>query len=259
MVFLNPSLFFYNPYIEASDLKVAHEYGYPAQRVEYKSADGTDLFAWYTKPEAPKHRVIVFMHGNSYNIQEFFYKMIPFAEKGFATFMPEYRGFGGVKGKINQKNLEADAIAAVNYLHKLGYKNQDIIVYGMSLGSHMATNTVYQLGQKEHFKALILEVPFDSLLNVAKAQVPVWMPLEKLMSDHYDNLNMIDKVKTPVLIMGGTLDVTVPVHLAQNLYEHAVNPKKMIIYKGGKHSSLYNFRNDKDILTWLEGNEKSLK
>ena len=52
--------------------------------------------------------------------------------------------------------------------------------------------------------------------------------------------------------MGGTKDTTVPVRLAENLYNHAAEPKKLIIYKGGKHSNLFNYRNDKDVLNWLE-------
>lgn len=62
---------------------------------------------------------------------------------------------------------------------------------------------------------------------------------------------MINKINTRLLIMGGSKDPTIPVELAENLYEHAVQPKKLIIYEGGKHSNLFNYRNDKDILNWL--------
>ena len=152
-VYFKQEWFFYNPTDKASDLAIANQVGYPAERVDYKSADGTDLLAWYTKPQTGK-KMIVFMHGNSYNIEKFYTKLIPFVQAGYGTFLPEYRGFGGVKGKIAQNNLTADALAAVAYLYSLGYKNSDIIVYGMSLGSHMATNSVYQLGQDNHFPDL---------------------------------------------------------------------------------------------------------
>lgn len=60
------------------------------------------------------------MHGNSYNIEEFYYKLKTFANAGYGTFLPEYRGYGDVAGEITQENLEADAIAAVEYLHSQG-------------------------------------------------------------------------------------------------------------------------------------------
>ncbi len=250
-VYFLPELFFYNPYSERADIETVRRYGYVGEEVKYKSADGTNLFAWMSRP-GDKHKIIVFMHGNSYSVEEFFYKMIPFEKAGYGTMLPEYRGFGGIKGKISQKNLEADAVAAINYLHSQGYRNEDIIVYGMSLGSHMAVNTVHQLKNEGKFAALILEVPFDNLTNVVKSVVPLPLPFSLIVKDKYDNLDMISRVDTRVLIMGGTKDTTVPVSLAENLYKHAVEPKKLIIYKGGKHSNLFNYRNDKDVLNWLE-------
>ena len=58
--------------------------------------------------------------------------------------------------------------------------------------------------------------------------------------------------------MGASEDKTVPVELAKTLYEQASSPKKMIIYKNGKHGNLFNFRNDLDVLNWMEMNEKSI-
>lgn len=257
LIYFYPLPFFYNPSSRVSNIEHAHQYDYPAQEVKYTSADGTPLFAWYTPAQQGK-KMIIFMHGNSHNVEEFYYKLKAFAYDGYGTFIPEYRGFGGVSGKINQKNLEDDAIAAVKYLNKQGYKNSDIYVYGMSLGSHMATHAVAELQNEGIFAGLILEVPFDSLLNVARTVVP-FLPLNIIVRDKYDNLADIQKVKSPILIMGGEVDATVPVDLAVNLYNHAPSPKKMIIYKNGKHSNLFNFRNDLDILNWIYMNEKGIK
>lgn len=256
MVYFFPQLFFYNPTHQASSLRNAVINGYKATAVEYHSSDGTPLYAWYTKP-GKKHKVIVFMHGNSYNIEKFYHKMIPLVEAGYGTLMPEYRGFGNLPGVITQQNLGEDALAAVKYLHEQGFANKDIIIYGMSLGSYMATNAVYTLGREKPFAALILEVPFDSLYNVVKAVVPVPLPFDWIIRDRYDNLDKIADIKTPLLVMGGSEDGTVPVKLAENLFAHAQQPKKLIVYQGGAHSNLYNYRNYNDILQWLRLNEKA--
>ncbi len=251
VIYFFQGLFFYNPYSERADIETVRRYGYVGEEVEYKSADGTELFGWISTPKE-KHKMVVFLHGNSYSIEEFFYKAVPFYEAGYGFFLPEYRGFGGVKGKISQKNLAEDSIASVKYLHSLGYKNEDIILYGMSLGSYMAINTIYHLKNEGKFAGLVLEVPFDNLSNVVKSVVPLPLPFSLIVKDKYDNLDMISKVDTRVLVMGGTKDTTVPVSLAENLYNHAVDPKKLIIYKGGKHSNLFNYQNNKDVLNWLE-------
>ena len=108
------------------------------------------------------------------------------------------------------------------------------------------------------FAGLILEVPFDSLLHTAQRTAP-FLPLSVIMKDKYDNLSEIKDVKSPILIMGGAIDATIPIELAVNLYNNAPLPKKMIVYKNGKHSNLFNFRNDLDVLNWIKTNEKSIK
>ena len=115
----------------------------------------------------------------------------------------------------------------------------------------MATISDYNLQEDGNFAALMLEVPFDSLLNDAKDALPIPMPLNYIMKDHYNDLAMIKDINSPLLILGGSNDPTVPVNLAKNLFNHASEPKEMIIYEGGMHSDLQNFRNYQDILSWL--------
>ena len=249
--YLFPQYFYYHPLNERPSVEQARRNGYPAGEVEYSAADGTGLYGWMTKPGSRK-KMIIFLHGNSHNIGSFYYKLQPLAQAGYGTFLPEFRGFGGINGALREANLAKDAIAAIEYLNKQGYKNSDIIVYGMSLGSYLASNSVYQLQKNGEFAALILEVPFDSLLNTAKAVVPIPLPLPLIVRDYYDNLPLIEDIKTPLLIMGAENDRTVPVHLAENLFAHANEPKKLIIYPDAEHSNLFDSRNYLDILNWLQ-------
>lgn len=254
LLYFCPQLFLYLPSMKVPDIEFANRYGYPAKVVEYKSFDGTDLFAWYSEPETKnKGKVIVFFHGNAFNVEMFFLKLLPFDRYGYATFMPEYRGFGGIDGKITDENLKYDSLAAIEKLYELGYKNEDIIVYGFSLGSHMAIYTVYALKDKGKFDALVLEVPFNTLPDVAKAIFPIYMPFDFLIRDKYDNISYIPYVDTRVLIMATKDDKIVPCYLAEDLYSHAVEPKKVIIYdKNVGHNDLYDVENFVDIRNWLE-------
>lgn len=249
-LYLFPELFFNHPNAMLSNIEDAKKKGYPAQWVEYKAEDGTELYGWYTK--GTNGKVVLFTHGNAFNLDRFYAKLIPFVKKGYATFMPEYRGYGGIKGKINNKNLVMDSVAAVQELYKLGYKNEDIIVYGMSLGSHMATATVYEMKKNGRFDALVLEVPFDNVPNTAKNLIPFYMPFDLLIRERYDNLPLIAHVGTRVLIQAAGRDNIVPNPRAKALYEAAVEPKNFMMYENGAHSFLYREANYKDILKWLE-------
>lgn len=256
IVFFKPQWFFYHPSTATASLAEAHRHGYSAQEVHYNSADGTPLLAWFTPPQ-PGKNIIVFFHGNSHNIESFYHKLLPFVEAGYGTLLPEYRGFGSVPGSITQTGLEQDALAAINYLYSRGFSNQDIILYGFSLGSHMAVNSGYELGNEQPFAAMLLEVPFDSLYNTVKHHVSVPLPLKYLVRDRYENLDRITGINSPVFIMAAEDDRVVPLPRAQNLYHHAMQPKKMKVYPQAGHNDLYIHGNYKDILAWLEQHEKT--
>ena len=62
-----------------------------------------------------------------------------------------------------------------------------------------------------------MEVPFTTLVDVARAHVPLPLPLNYIMRDKYDNISKIKDIHTPLLVMGGLKDKTVPVELAKEL------------------------------------------
>lgn len=252
MLYFLPELFLYHPNGKVADIDKARRNGYPAALVNYESKDGTELYGWYSKPEEHNGKLIVFFHGNGFNLEAFYMKVAPFYRYGYATFMPEYRGFGGIKGEINNENLVEDALAAMDEVYKLGYKNEDIIVYGFSLGSHMAINSVYSLKGKGSFEALVLEVPLSTVPNVAKAVFPIYMPFDVLIKDKYDNISLIPDIDTKVLVMAAVHDRIVPYELALDLFDYAKEPKQLIVYNEGGHNNLYDFENFVDVRNWLE-------
>lgn len=253
-VYYKPQLFFYNPSRQKSVLP--DDAAFPVQEVYYKAEDGTPLHAWYVKPQSGKP-VIAFLHGNSYNIEKFYHKLVPLVKEGYGAFLPEYRGFGGIEGIISQPNLEMDTRAAFQKLRRLGYSNRRIVLYGMSLGSYTSAYAAAELGKKQPFSGLILEVPFDSLMNVVRKRVWFPLPLDLIIHDRYENQKNIAAIKTPLLVMGAGQDRVVPVELAKNLFAEAAEPKELIIYEHGSHSNLFDSENYKDILVWLENNEKA--
>lgn len=254
-VYFYPQYFFYNPLNKRADLEQAIADGFLGKEVNYLSADNTKLYGWFVPPKDGK-KIIVYFHGNSGNIEYFYHKLIPFISEGYGVFIGEYRGFGGIDGVINEANIAADAIAAIDYLHSLKYKNSSLIIYGMSLGSYAAINTTYVKGENEAFSALILEVPFDSLINVVKQRIWPLFPFDSMIKDQYDNTYKLAQLKLPVLIMGAAEDKVVPVGRAKALYKSANHPKEMIIYPDANHSDLYDHKNYQDILNWLKDNEE---
>ncbi len=253
-VYVCPQWFFYHPASERSDPAAAIASGFPAQEVEYPAADGTKLYGWFVKPGA-KQQVVVYFHGNAYNIEAFYHKLVPLVKAGYGAFIGEYRGFGGIEGDLRQENLAMDALAAVDYLHSLGYRNADLILYGMSMGSYAAVHTAFEQ-KNQPVAALILEVPFDSILNVVKQRIWPLFPFDWLVKDKYDNTENLARLNVPLLMMAAAKDKTVPVERAKELFRVANEPKELIIYPDAGHADLYDHNNDRDILIWLQNNEK---
>ncbi len=255
-VYFFPQYFFYAPSAEKADLSKAVAAGFPAEEVSYKSSDGTQLYGWYVKPTS-QSKLIVFMHGNSFNIASFYHKLIPLIKAGYGAFIGEYRGFGGVKGSISEKGLAMDAAAAIDYLHSQGWQNKNIILYGMSLGSYTSSRTALDKGREDPFAGLILEVPFDSVLNVVKQRIWNIFPFELIIRDTYDNITSVKSLNLPLLIHGAAADSVVPIERAKALFAEANEPKQLKIYPNAEHSELFKHENWRDILRWLEENEKT--
>lgn len=248
-VYFYPQFFFYNPTKTKAEISQALADGLRVKEVTYQSSDGVELYGWIKAPQKSK-KMIVFYHGNSYNLEKFYNKMKPLVQHGYGIFMPEYRGFGGIKGEINQQNIEKDAIAAIDYLHSIGYYNHQIVLYGMSLGSYSSSYVAANANKK--FAGLILEVPFDSLLNVVKQRILPIFPFELIVKDKYDNVANVANINIPLLVMAAQDDKTVPMQRAEELFARANEPKEMVVYDKAGHSELLEHNNWQDILNWLQ-------
>ena len=72
---------------------------------------------------------------------------------------------------------------------KLGLKEKDIILYGESLGTGVAT----EIAQSNNYAGLVLETPFTSMVEAAKNFYP-YIPVSLLLKDKYDNQNKIKNI-----------------------------------------------------------------
>ena len=120
------------------------------------------------------------------------------------------------------------------WLKNLGLSKEDIIIYGESLGTGVATEIV----QHNNFAGLILETPFTSMIEAAKNFYP-YVPVELLLKDKYDNQNKIKNINIPVLVMHGEVDQIVPFWMGKRIFEIANEPKYSYFTKFDDHMMEY--------------------
>jgi fermentation-respiration switch protein FrsA (DUF1100 family) len=203
--------------------------------VKLATPDGETLIAWHSQAR-PGMPTILYFHGNGGHIAIRGPRLQRFSSVGLGVFMPAYRGYSGSTGSPSESAIVADAQLAYDHLRKSGLAARDILVYGESLGSGVAT----QLAASREVGALILDAPFTSVPDVGKLMYP-FLPVEHFTIDRYESKRHIGQVKAPILILHGTEDTIIPVEMGRALFRLAPEPKEMIELKGAGHSDIYMF------------------
>jgi len=190
------------------------------REVTLSTEDGLSLLSWYL-PGHPGRPVIAYFHGNGGHIGYRVERVLRFAREGYGVLMSEYRGYGGNPGTPTEDGFYADARAALAFLEREAVPSNQLVLYGESLGSGVAV----QLAAQHQVAALILEAPPTSVAEVAQCHFP-FVPAARLVTDRFDSLSRIAKVKAPLLILHGERDRIVPIRFGRALFNAAPEPKE---------------------------------
>ena len=216
--------------------------------VSVRTGDGLDLRGAYMPAADASLPVIVFFHGNAGTIVHRRDKVQRFVDEGYGVLLAEYRGYGGNAGTPSEQGLYADGRAYLDFLAARGVGAEDIVLYGESLGSGVAV----QMATQRAVRAVVLDVPFESVLNVAGSKFPYVPFLGMLLRDHYNNEAKIAQVDAPVFIGLAGRDAVVPMHFGRALYEAAAEPKAVKVYEGAAHAEIHRYGFDRDVVGFLE-------
>ena len=193
------------------------------------------LKSWFINKDLKEFKTIVFFHGNAGNLLNRIHKINELNKLDINILLTSWRGFSGNKGKPSEKNLYYDAQQIIDWLKAQGLDNKDIVLYGESLGTGVAT----ELASNNNFGGIILESPFTSMVDTAKIYYP-YLPVKLLLKDRYDSKSKIKDIKSPILIMHGKMDNIVPQQMGLELFEKANNPKYSYFPEDDDHMMNYN-------------------
>jgi len=205
------------------------------EKVKIKTSDNINLLGWFHKKDLKKFKTIVYFHGNAGNLENRIHKLNHFKDMDVNFLIIAWRGFSGNQGKPSEKGLYKDGNSAILWLKNLGLKDNDIVLYGESLGSGIAT----EIAQNNNFAGLVLETPFTSMIEAAKNFYP-YIPVALLLKDKYDNQKKIKNINIPVLVMHGEADQIVPFWMGEKIFELANQPKYSYFTKFDDHMMEYN-------------------
>lgn len=215
-----------------------HRYRYrtPFEERFVVAPDGARLHALYFKTGKPRG-VLIFFHGNAGSLRRWGRFAPRFLALGYDVLMPDPRGYGKSRGASSEAALISDAV--LWYDHALEqWKDKDIVIYGRSLGSALATPVAAQRAPR----LLLLETPFANLIDVARYYLPI-LPYRVLLRYPFRNDMAMARVRCPVYIFHGKRDTVVPYVSALRLYAHIPSTvqRELYTFAKGHHSDLERF------------------
>jgi fermentation-respiration switch protein FrsA (DUF1100 family) len=217
------------------------------EKVKIKTSDNFELLGWYHEKDLRNFKTIVFFHGNAGTLENRIHKINHFKNMNINFLIISWRGFSGNLGKPSEKGLYEDGKSTINWLKRKGLKDNDIVLYGESLGTGIATH----IAQNQKFAGVILESPFTSMVDAAKNVYP-YFPIKLLLKDKYENDKKIKNVNSPILIMHGEADKIVPFWMGEKMYKLANEPKYSYFTKKDNHMMEYNEKMIKILTEYLK-------
>jgi len=209
-------------------LGLAHE------EVELVAGDGVRLHGWFLPAKGSRLTVLLF-HGNAGNISHRLDRALLMQLRlKVDTFLLDYRGYGRSEGSPDEAGTYEDARAAYRWLAARGTSPERLVLFGESLGSAVAT----QLATEVASRALVLESPFTSVPDMARAVYP-FLPLWPFVRTRYDTLSKIEALRVPLLILHGERDEVVPFAQGRRVFEAAPEPKRFYAIRGAGHNDTY--------------------
>ncbi len=193
------------------------------------------LRSWLIKKDFEKFKTLLIFHGNAGDLSNRIYKLNELNKLNLNILLISWRGFSGNKGFPTEINLYEDAKSAVKWLNDNKVKNNQIVLYGESLGTGVAV----EMAKNTNFNSIILESPFTSIENSAKIYYP-YLPVRLLLKDRYDNISKIKMINAPVLIMHGEKDDVVPISMGKELFKSANRPKYSYFTSSDDHMMEFN-------------------
>ena len=240
--FYQRNLLYYPSANNYSDHKINFNY----EEIFIRTNDGYDLKGWFHEKDKIKKKTLVFFHGNAGDLNNRIYKLNELKNFDINILIVAYRGFSGNKGKPTEQGLYEDANSTLNWLKEHAVKEEQIIIYGESLG----TSVSVEVTQHKNFAGIVLESPFTSMIDTGKFYYP-YLPVSLLLKDKYETLKKLKNINIPILVMHGKKDKIVPFHMGKKIYDSAKEPKFFYFSKEDDHMMEFNERMFKNLQSFI--------
>jgi fermentation-respiration switch protein FrsA (DUF1100 family) len=211
--------------------------GVPNHEVFFNAKDGSRLHGWlFLRPGAVK--IYIVFPGNAGDIPRRLDYFKVLLASGASVFTYEPRGFGESQGKASITSICEDGENAYDYVAKtLGYRSEQIILFGVSLGTTVATH----VSTVRSASGLILQSGFSSLEDIAYEKVPFLRIYPAILfpkSPALDNVAIVSQPHVPLLVMHGAMDSIIDIRHSRRIFDQASDPKTFVVCPHSSHVNI---------------------
>jgi dipeptidyl aminopeptidase/acylaminoacyl peptidase len=231
----------------------------PTEDLEWATKDGADVHGLLTRPADFKAGspvpMILFIHGGPNGQDQHSFDLLRqwLATKGYAELNVNYRGSSG-RGQDYAKVIAADwgdkevidLLAGVDKAVAIGVADPNrLAVTGWSYGGIL---TDYTVASDSRFKAAIsgagTAAPLSFygvdqyILQYDNELGPPWKNYQLYLKISYPFLEADKRIHTPMMFMGGTSDMNVPLLGGEQMYQALKSlgiPTELVVYPGQFH------------------------
>ncbi|RJO59171.1 alpha/beta fold hydrolase [Candidatus Parcubacteria bacterium] len=231
--------------------------------VNFEATDGIKLAGAFL---AGKNRAtIILLHGYGHSKTQLLPQACFLNQAGFNVLLFDFRGSGESAGEFITfgEDEQKDLAGAVAYLHsRKDLDHNRIGVFGYSMGGSVA---ILKSGEISEIRALVVDSSYAEFRALIESNLKEYLgglpffPLGYLIlymikvrtgayfSDIQPVRRLANLKNTPLLIIHGTQDKTVPVWEAMKIHASAHGPAELMLVKGADHAGTYSVAGEKYV------------
>jgi abhydrolase domain-containing protein 17 len=195
--------------------------------VGLKLENGNKIIIREIDVENPKFHII-YNHGNGVDLSIIEPKLQNIASiLNCSVISYDYPGYGRSEGSPSEISVYSAITCIYNHLITHGVPKDKIVIWGRSIGGGPATF----IAEKKKIAGLILESAFTSAFRVVTK-------IKILPFDKFPNIDLIENINAPLLIMHGKRDKVISFDHGKKLYSKAKEPKTALWVENSGHNDL---------------------
>lgn len=194
------------------------------------------LDAVFVEPsETPSHSALLICHGIGEIVPQWFPIQGLLAERGIASLVFDYSGYGRSSGMPDFLQFERDAIASFQVLQRVA-PGTPVILLGFSLGTGIASAILKRIRADR----LVLCAGYTSFRDAARA---AWIPrfMNPLVPPIWSAREALCDCALPILIVQGTNDRLFQMQMAHELHACTGSRADLLILPARPHNEPFYF------------------